>query len=166
MTMTETAARLTEQARSVFGRDPTPVERALSRLEEAGPAGQRLAERLEPRIDRLEDALEDATARGRAAVEDAMERAGARIEEIVEDLLEDEQARTWGLHAAFAIGGMIIGFLFGWMLARRGSANPERDPGIAQAPRAGRHEGAIPPTRSAAPRERAAAREGGDGQRD
>ncbi|MGH3441039.1 MAG: hypothetical protein ACRDUY_03135 [Nitriliruptorales bacterium] len=172
MTMTETAEQLVERARSAIGREPSNVERILSRLEEAGPAGKRLAERLGPGIDRLEDAtargraaVGDASTRGRAAVGDVAERAGARVEEVIEDLLEDEQTRTWGLHALFALGGLVVGFLLGWTVARRGSDTTENDRGIAQAPRAGRHEGAIPPTRSTAPRERAAAREGGDGER-
>lgn len=158
MTMTDTAEQLARRARRVIGKDPSGFERALSQLEKAGPAGERLAGRVEPGVERLREAVEPGVERMR----DAVERAGSTLE----DALEDERVQAWGPRVVFALGGLVVGFLLGWMAARRGSITVEMNEGIAQAPREGRHEGAIPPTRSERSRERAGAREGGDGQRD
>lgn len=160
MTVTKTAGQLADRARSAIGMAPSGVERALSQLEEAGPAGKRLAERMAPGAERLEDALE----RAGATAEEAVGRARATLEDVVGDALEDERVRTWGPRAAFALGGLIVGFVLGWMAARRGSITVEMNEGIAQAPREARRGGAIPPTGVERVRERAGSGEG-DGQR-
>lgn len=141
MKMTETTEQLAERVRSAIGREPGNLERILSQLEGTGPTGERLAGQLAPGLERLEDAVE---------------RAG----ETLEEALEDERVQTWGPRVLFALGGLVVGFLLGWMAARRGSITVEMNEGIAQAPREGRHEGAIPPTRTGRAREPAEARSG------
>lgn len=127
------------------------AERVTDRVEDRlEPARETAAERIDDAGDRLRGAVRSAPDVAERVASDVSDRsrevagrvsersrdAADNVERYLEERLGEETLETWAPRLAFAVGGLVIGFLIGWAVRRnRRSRREEQDDGFAQAPR-------------------------------
>ncbi len=116
------------------------ADRVSHRLEDRlEPARDRVSERLEEAGERVQDAVSatpEVAVRVADEVSHRSRETADRMERYLEDRFDEEALEVWGPRLAFAAGGLLVGFLLGWLLTRsRDRARDEEERGFAQAPR-------------------------------
>ena len=120
------------------------AERVTDRVEDRlEPVRETAAERIDDAGDRLRGAVRsapDVADRVSSDVSDLVSERSRDVADSVERYLEErfgeETLETWAPRLAFAVGGLVIGFLIGWAVRRnRRSPHEQEDEGFAQAPR-------------------------------
>lgn len=139
-----TTQRLVDKVTPTKSRTEKLAETVDDRLE---PAREAASERLEPAAQRMQESLAnarqslaEATQEAQRAAELFAERTRAtaeRVGDFVDEHVDEETVRAWGPRVTFALVGLTIGFLLGWLVARPRRDREqwdEREEGLAQAP--------------------------------
>lgn len=133
MSLRATAERVTDR---VEDRLEPARETAAERIDEAGDR-IRGAVRSAPDVaDRVASDVSDRSREVAGRVSERSRDAADSVERYLEERLGEEALETWAPRLAFAVGGLVIGFLIGWAVRRNRSSRREQpDDGFAQAPR-------------------------------